>query len=461
MSTLQDVRTLRAAVMRAALADDRESADRLREEGARLVAVLNGLVRQCRLGVETGMRAAAAELLPVLGRLVDALGVLQLEPAEAGLEMNGLLLRFRSEEQAAAQQLAQELLRHQASALQIHGPLTEAEALLLGQALADPAGRPGRAATTLGQRLQEALPLQVLGRGSEAAPPAAPLDPWALALEGLRAAYGALAAGRLPDVRALRRAAAELATETAAHPDRALGVTLWPWPMRAGEHAILACTTLGLRLGQALALGPAALEDLAVASLLQAASPSAAALRLSSPRGAHAGKLRRLLPVLELAGPAPEGEASGQAGHLFSRLLRIARDYVLLVVERPGQPRLAPPMAQGMMWAARGGIYDTDLLALMVQQLGLYPPGSLVELSDGRAAVSLSGGRDAERFAWPLVAILRRPNGPAATEPGDGPGPGGGRIERLDLHDERGRLRPKRVLSPGSVPCDLSALWSE
>lgn len=450
MSALQDVRVLRAAVMRAALADDRESADRLREEGARLAVVLNGLVRQCRLGLESAAHAAAGELLPVLSRLVEALGVLVLEPGEAGLEMNGLLLRFRTEEQAAAQQVTQELHRHQSAALLVHGPLTESQALLLGQALADPAGRPGRAAAALAERLQSVPALQVLGRSPEggAAPP--PHDPWALALESLRAAYQALSASRLPDLRALRQAGAALAAETAAHPDRALAVTLWPWTMGAGEHVLLASTTVALRLGQALRLGPAAQEDLAVASLLQAATPTAAALRrLASPRGAHAGKLRRLLPLLELAVPVPpDGAANATGAHLFSRVLRIARDYALLVVERPGQPRLAPPMAQGMMWAARGRAYDPDLLALLVQQLGLYPPGSLVELSDGRAAVSLSGGRDPDRFGWPRVAILRAPDA-------------GDLLARVDLYEERERLRPKRVLAPGSLPCNLPALWSE
>jgi hypothetical protein len=167
--------------------------------------------------------------------------------------------------------------------------------------------------------------------------------------------------------------------------------------------------------------------------------------RLSSPRGAHPGKLRRLLPMLELARPDP-GQAAAE-GHLFSRLLRITRDYALLVVEGPGQPRLAPPMAQGMMWAARGRLYDADLLDLLVQELGLYPPGSLVELSDGRGAVSVSGGRDTERFAWPRVAILRSPE-PAR------------HLALVDLHEERERLRPKRVLAPGSLSCDLPVLWS-
>jgi len=190
-------------------------------------------------------------------------------------------------------------------------------------------------------------------------------------------------------------------------------------------------------------------DDLATASLRQSRGPTAGALRrLASPRGAHSGKLRRLLPLLELAEPTPADGTAAPCGHLLSRLLRIARDYALLVVERPGQPRLAPPMAQSMMWAARGRAYDPDLLALLAQQLGLYPPGSLIELSDGRAAVSISGGRDAERFAWPRVAVVRAADG-------------GGPLPRVDLYEERERLRPKRVLAPGSLPCDLAALWSD
>ena len=97
------------------------------------------------------------------------------------------------------------------------------------------------------------------------------------------------------------------------------------------------------------------------------------------------------------------------------------------------------------MWAARGTTYDPDLLALFVQLMGVYPPGSLLELSDGRWGVSVSGGRDPERFAWPVVRIVREASGGAANGQ-----------DEVDLHEVRDRLRPKRVLNPASHGVEIA-----
>ncbi len=98
------------------------------------------------------------------------------------------------------------------------------------------------------------------------------------------------------------------------------------------------------------------------------------------------------------------------------------------------------------MWAARGSEYDPDLLALFVQVMGLYPPGSLLELTNGRWVLGVSGGRDEQRFAWPLARVVREADGNDADA-----------SEELDLFELRYRLRPKRVLNPVSKGFDLAA----
>jgi hypothetical protein len=99
------------------------------------------------------------------------------------------------------------------------------------------------------------------------------------------------------------------------------------------------------------------------------------------------------------------------------------------------------------MWAARGTLYDPDLLALFVQVMGLYPPGSLLELSDGRWVIAVSGGRDAERFAWPVARLVRDKDG----RPRDG-------AEEVDLFVLREFLRPKRVLNPATHGVDVAVV---
>jgi len=43
--------------------------------------------------------------------------------------------------------------------------------------------------------------------------------------------------------------------------------------------------------------------------------------------------------------------------------------------------------------------------------LGRYPPGSLVELNDGRWVLSMSGVRAPEDFELPLCMVARNANG--------------------------------------------------
>ena len=97
------------------------------------------------------------------------------------------------------------------------------------------------------------------------------------------------------------------------------------------------------------------------------------------------------------------------------------------------------------MWAARGTAYDPDLLGVFVQLMGVYPPGSLLELTDGRWVVSVSGGRDPARFAWPVVRVVREADERTASGQ-----------EEIDLHAVKERLRPRRVLNPASKGVEIA-----
>jgi hypothetical protein len=100
---------------------------------------------------------------------------------------------------------------------------------------------------------------------------------------------------------------------------------------------------------------------------------------------------------------------------------------------------MSPALALAHMWAARGTEYDPDLLALFAQILGRFPPGTLLELSDGSWGLSVSGARDKEHFEWPVVRIVKNADG----EPQDGK-------EELDLYEVRDRIRLTQILDPAS-----------
>lgn len=45
---------------------------------------------------------------------------------------------------------------------------------------------------------------------------------------------------------------------------------------------------------------------------------------------------------------------------------------------------ISPSEALAVMWTKEKSAYDTVLLQLFVRAMGVYPPGSIVQLSDGR-----------------------------------------------------------------------------
>jgi hypothetical protein len=177
---------------------------------------------------------------------------------------------------------------------------------------------------------------------------------------------------------------------------------------------------LSLLLGRAAGMSDATLSDLGVAALLHdagfagdrpAAEHALAGARLLlRQRGFHEAKVRRLLCALDHHRPYRTPDAAPPPS-LFARIVHVADDYAVLVGARPGGAGLSPAMALARMWPARGAAYDPDLLAAFVQVMGPMPPGTLLELSDGRWAVSVSAARDRARFAGPLVRVVRGADG--------------------------------------------------
>lgn len=453
-------RGLEKALRRASLADDRELMGRVRDEGHRLVFLLNGLLRTSRLytGDNTALDAPALEFGTVLRGLVELLGAVHLVNVEDQVFVNDVRLRLRPQEQVVVDTFAAELQRHDVGGLSFHAPLEMFETRLLARALGAPPGEPPRAA--LAGRVVSIRNLEVFGRyrfrvsGERSAVQRGHDAVARQAAAVAREAVAALGAHRLPNPLPVRRAVVDLVESLGGAEGRAAASSLRRGAGSPGERHLVSVCQLALLLGRRLGLPEGALADLGVTAMLhdvgyvaggdRESHPSAGFRLLVRQRGFHEGKIRRLRAVLEHHLPA-RAEGGGSAPSLFSRILRIADDYDVLTASRAGLHGLPPPTAQAAMWAARGSLYDADLLALFVQTLGLYPPGSLLELSNGRWVVSVSGGRDEERFGWPVVRVVR--------ESGGQPASGG---EELDLFESRSRFRPRRVLNPASQEFDLA-----
>jgi len=450
-------RSLERAVARASLADDRDLALRVRDEGQRLIFLLNGLVRTSRLYQtdNTAVDALATETSQMLGRLIEMLGAVHLAAVEDQIFLNEVRVRMKKLEQELLDQLLLELARHDVGGLSFHTRLDAHDVKTLARALAA-AAEPSQPRAALLARLGGLSGVEVAGKyrfrvkGEKLAVQTPASELLRRSATVVQEALGRLGAGRLPHPLLVRRAVIDIIDALGDSPGRA-AIPLAQGGHDIGTRHLLSVTSLALGLGRALKLSDAALSDLGVAAMLhdvgytrptdRATHEIAGARMLLRQRGFHEGKIRRLQATLEHHA-ATEGKPS-----LFARILRIVDDYDVLTSSRPDTPQLPPPTAQAAMWAARGTVYDADLLALFVQMMGLYPPGSLLELSDGRWVVAVSGGRDAERFAWPVGRLVRDKE----ARPRDG-------REEVDLYVLREFLRPKRVLNPASVGVDVAAV---
>jgi HD domain-containing protein len=369
--------------------------------------------------------------------------------------INDVRIRVQPHEQEVLSGLIEELERHEIGGISFHAALTPPQLRSLARLLSAPPGTSGRARAALAGQLAEAGDVELGGRYRfrvKGERPRTFLEHGEIQRRGavvLRDTLRSLAAHRVPNPLPIRRVVIDLVDSLKADPAHAAAVPLRRPGRGPGEQHLLSVCSLSIQLGQALGLSDAALSDLGVTAMLHDVGRvqesdrnrhgAAGARILLHQRGFHEGKMRRLRAVFEHHQPIAERPS------LFARILHIADDYDVLIAPRPGLPQIPPATAQASMWAARGTEYDPDLMALFVQTMGLYPPGSLLELSDGCWAVTVSVGRGPERFAWPRVRIVSRSDVTTVAE-------------EVDLYECRDRLRPRRVVNPASQGVDVAQL---
>ena len=79
----------------------------------------------------------------------------------------------------------------------------------------------------------------------------------------------------------------------------------------------------------------------------------------------------------------PDG-LKGNAIHIAARVVAIADHFDKLTNPIDCRHALAPSEALAIMWTKEKNAYDPVLLQLFIRAMGVYPPGSIVQLSDGR-----------------------------------------------------------------------------
>jgi hypothetical protein len=417
LQTAQD--SLSRALGRARAGEDRELSQKVREGGEALAQLVAGLFKTSRVHAadNRAFDAPVAELVRVLARLVDLLGTVHLVTVEDQVYVNDV--RIRSEGKSA--DLGAELARHNTGGLTFHAALSQQEVRGLVAAFARKA-----AAEAPRHALQAALDAAGLGAieptpryrfkvRSDLEPDARnPVEVIRRALRLVDDTFEHVGAGRVLNPLPLRRSVVELLMVGPGAPE------LWENVERGAPHANHAAQValVSLLLGRAAGLRASTLQDLGVAALLhdvgyavvppdEAATPQGLARHpgegarlLLRQRGYHEAKLRRLRAVLDHHEDhaSPRGTPS-----VLGEIIRLAEDYATVV--RVYGARVSPADALGAMARAAGTFYHPALAQLLVNVLGRYPPGTLLELEDGRFARAVAPVRSRETFATPLARL--------------------------------------------------------
>jgi HD-GYP domain-containing protein (c-di-GMP phosphodiesterase class II) len=102
---------------------------------------------------------------------------------------------------------------------------------------------------------------------------------------------------------------------------------------------------------------------------------------------------------------ALQGNAIGLPGLIGA----IVDSYDAMTTDRPWRTGLTPHEALTALYAARGQLYDPQLVAQFIESIGIYPAGSIVELDTGDIAVVIAS--DPRYRLLPTVRLLVDPQG--------------------------------------------------
>ncbi|EEG08471.1 HD-GYP domain-containing protein [Pseudogulbenkiania ferrooxidans] len=209
-------------------------------------------------------------------------------------------------------------------------------------------------------------------------------------------------------------------------------IMLCPYRHYAAHHAIN-CALLAARVGQSYGLPSADTEQLVCAALTMNVSSASLQDSMASQQAEPSTAQRQTLhahPLLSSALLREAGvddvlwhtivllhhEKKNGRGYPFSlagedveplaHLLHALDLVTAKMMPRTYRARMKPKQALGELYAGKMGEIDPELVSHLVKVIGIYPPGSFVELADGNRAIVVNITANA---ATPRVAPQTRP----------------------------------------------------
>lgn len=444
------------ALDRAKAGEDRELAQRVRDRGERFARMLAGTIRLTRIHdmANAAFDQPLAELESSLTALVDMLGMVQVVMVEDQVYVNDIRIRFDMESDVGGA-LCRAFGKHRVGGLYFHAELSIPQFRSLVTAVVDdPAEEKPRTAvqTRLEEEGIQSIQLQPMFRfrtsGEEVKRVSRDVKQvYSIAAASVGHVWDDLASGRSLNPLPVRKAVTELVEMDDASQAREMVFSSRDRKTPPITRHSIQVATLSVMLGREMGLSEGQLSDLGVACCFHDAGYGAdedgfpppferhgsAGVRLMlQQRGFHEARVLRMLSCVQHHLPYNYTPRPS----LFSRIIKICDDYDTLTRWRDGGPLEAPPYAIAKMYGARGTLYDPQLMQLFINRVGCFPPGSILELTDGRWVTVISGVRSPESFDKPMCLVVRTAE---KTRPRQ--------QTRVDLYEDDVSVR--RVIKPG------------
>jgi hypothetical protein len=412
--------------------EDRELGLRVRESGEGMTRCLAGVIRL----ISIHHRDNAAFDTPIemlrefIEELIDLLGTIHLVMVEGQVYINDIRVRFKPTDDTG-RDLGKAYEVHKIGGFSIHRPATGPELRIFLDHMSAKPPEVGHARKAYQFFLEangidfiELSPLyKFRAYGDGKAQQARDFQQvYSRSVDLVTETWSNLASQRVPNPLPMRRLVTDLIDMSKEAQDEQMLTVAGDEEAPEYVRHTLQVASLAILIGAAVGLSDASLSDLGVAAMFHdvgytmgdvaadkayAEHPMEATRLLLKQRGFHEAKIRRLLVSLQ----HHRNYNDDPQPSLFARIVRIADDYDTLTRNRDDGPLMVPPDALSVMNGAAGSFYDPALFQIFVNKLGRYPPGSLVELSDKRWVLSMSGVRSPEDFELPLCMVARNADG--------------------------------------------------
>ncbi|TMQ69651.1 MAG: HD domain-containing protein [Candidatus Eisenbacteria bacterium] len=416
-----------------------------RELGTPVLSRLSAVIRIGR-SYQTDNQVFGAQLdgfMAALGPVLEADGEAVLVELEGDLYLNGRRIPIRGQNIRFHRQVLEELRARQIAGFRalrggldkvlpaIHASTTSPDDVFAYEAVVDAPGVPSDdpfdrpEATDADAGFDENLPTRgVVSEGGQGAPKGAVRKNFSSALAGARSLLTTTTLQGGMEMRHAKRVVQPLVDGAFSDEPVVLGLsTLTHRDEFTYAHAVNV-TLVAVTMGHFLEMDRRALADLGVAALLHDIGKAAVAGKIHHPIEAFTQEekdlaerhplegvkllarsttlnpttLRCMRVALEHhAGPDGVGfPGLGADWHtsMLSRIVAVADCYVSLQMHRSMRGAFVTPFeALGMMLGPLKGRFHPAMLWALVQTVGFYPPGQLVELDDGTIAVVLAPNR--------------------------------------------------------------------